>query len=109
MEEDGDKALVFFAGEPYSRYTYWDGNKNHIWSEGCRQKKNLRVSQNVILCAVTNGKLEILGVKALEQGRRFFQNVSKRDKKYGIQNWIFEIERSDRKGDTDTTYDLDAE
>ena len=109
LEEDGDRELVFFAGEPYSRYTYWDGNKNHIWSEDCGQKKSLRVALNVILCEITDGKLKILGVKVIEQGKRFFQNVSKRDKKYGVRDWIFEVERSGDKGDTDTTYDIDAE
>ena len=109
LEEDGDKALVFFAGEPYSRYVYWDGQQTREWSEGCGQKKTLRVAQNIVLCDIEDDKLEIIGVKVLEQGKRFFQNVSKRDKKYGIHNWVFEVERSGGKGDTDTTYDIDAE
>ena len=109
LEEDGDRAIVFFAGEPFARYVYWDGQQTREWTEGCGQKKNLRVAMNVVLCSVTDGELEIIGVKVLEQGKRFFQNVSKRDKKYGIRDWIFEIERSGGKGDTDTTYDIDAE
>ena len=64
---------------------------------------------NVILCDIEDDKLEIKGVRVIEQGKRFFQNVSKRDKKYCIRDWIFEIERSDGKGDTDTSYDIDAE
>ena len=109
FEEDRDKAQVFFAGTPYSRYTYWDGKQTRDWSEGCDQKKNLRMAQNVIICRIEKGKLEILSVKVLEQGRRFFQNVRKRDRKYGIHNWIFEIERSGKKGDLATSYDLQAE
>jgi len=109
LEEDGDRELVFFAGEPYVRYVYWDGKQTREWIEGCGQKKSLRVAQNVILCDITEGKIEIKGVKVIEQGKRFFQNVSKRDKKYGIHNWIFEVERSGEKGDTDTTYDIDPE
>ena len=109
LEEDGDRATVFFAGAPYSRYVYWDGQQTREWTEDCGQKKTLRVAMNVILCSVTDGELEIVGVKVLEQGKRFYQNVSKRDKKYGVRDWIFEIERSGGKGDTDTTYDIDAE
>ncbi len=109
FEEDRDKAQVFFAGTPYSRYVYWDGKQTREWSEDCGQKKNLRMAQNVIICKVEKGKLEILSVKVLEQGRRFFQNVRKRDRKYGIQNWIFEIERFGKKGDLATNYDLQAE
>ena len=109
LEEDGDKARVFFAGVPYTRYVYWDGQQTREWSEDCGQKKTLRVAQNVVICRIEKGKLEILSAKVLEQGKRFFQNVSKRDKKYGIQNWIFEIERSGSKGDTDTTYNIDPE
>ena len=109
FEEDRDKAQVFFAGTPYSRYVYWDGKQTREWSEDCGQKKNLRMAQNVIICRIEKGKLEILSVKVLEQGRRFFQNVRKRDRKYGIHNWIFEIERSGKKGDLATSYDLQAE
>lgn len=109
LEEDGDRATVFFAGEPFARYVYWDGQQTREWTEGCGQKKNLRVAMNVIACDISEGKLDIIGMKVLEQGKRFFQNVSKRDKKYGIYNWVFEVERSGGKGDTDTTYDIDAE
>jgi hypothetical protein len=109
LEEDGDRELVFFADTPYVRYVYWDGKQTREWTEDCGQKKTLRVAQNVILCDLADGKIEIKGVKVLEQGKRFFQNVSKRDKKYGIRDWIFEIERSGEKGDTDTTYDIDPE
>ncbi len=109
LEEDGDKARVFFAGVPYTRYVYWDGQQTREWTEDCGQKKTLRVAQNVITCRIEKGKLEILSAKVLEQGKRFFQNVSKRDKKYGIRDWIFEIERSGSKGDTDTSYNIDPE
>ena len=56
LEEDGDKALVFFAGTPYSRYVYWEGQQTREWSERCRQKKTLRVAQNLILCNVEDGR-----------------------------------------------------
>ena len=109
FEEDRDKALVFFAGTAYSRYVYWDGQQTREWTEDCKQKPQLRVAQNVIICRIKDDKPEILGVKVLEQGRRFYQNVRKRDRKYGIQNWLFEIERFGKKGDKGTTYDLQAE
>ena len=109
FEEDRDKALVFFAGTAYSRYVYWDGQQTREWTEDCKQKPQLRVAQNVIICRIKDDKPEILGVKVLEQGRRFYQNVRKRDRKYGIQNWLFEIERFGKKGDKSTTYDLQAE
>jgi len=79
LEEEGDRELVFFAGSPYHRYVYWDGQQTREWTEDCGQKKNLRVAQNVIECAVEEDKLKILGVKVIEQGKRFFQNVSKRN------------------------------
>jgi len=109
LENDGDRKSVYFAGEPHVRYVFWDGQQYQDWTESCGQKKNMRASMNVIVCEVEDKKLTIVGVKVLEQGKRFFQNVSKRDKKYGIQDWIFEIERSGDKGDTDTSYDIDAE
>ena len=109
LEEDGEKVSVFFAGKPYARYVYWDGQQTREWTEGCGEKKDLRVAMNVIVCEVEDKQLEIQSVKVLEQGKRFFQNVSKRDEKDGIREWIFEIECSGSKGDTDTTYDIDGE
>ena len=64
---------------------------------------------NVIVCSVEKSKFDILKVKVLEQGKRFYQNVSRRDKKYGIHNQLFEIERSGGKSDKETSYDIDAE
>ena len=94
LEEDGDKALVFFAGASYVRYVYWDGKQTREWWEDCGQKKNLRVAQNVILCHSADKKLEITGVKALEQGKRFFQNVSKRNCPPKFQNSLILFEFS---------------
>ena len=109
LEEDCDKAIVFFAGEPFTRYVYWDGQQTQDWYEGCGQKKTLRVAMNVIICNVEKNKFNILKVQVLEQGKRFYQTVSKRDKKYGIYNWLFEIERSGGKGDKETRYEIDTE
>ena len=109
LEDDGDSVMGFFAGTPHSRFVYWDGTQYQEWSEGCGQKKSLRISQNFIVCSVEDGELEILCVKVLEQGKKFFKNVMKRDAKYGIQNHIFEIERAGAKGDSDTTYSIDTE
>ena len=109
LEEDGDKVLVFFAGQPFTRYTYWDGQQTHEWSEGCGQKKNLRLAMNVIICSVGESSFDILSTKVFEQGKRFYQSVSRRDKKYGIHNWLFEVERSGSKGDKETRYDIEAE
>ena len=61
---------------------------------------------NVIICSVEKSKFNIIKVKVLEQGKRFYQIVSKRDKKYGIHNWLFEIERSGGKGDKETSYEI---
>ena len=109
LEENEDKALVYFAEEPFTRYTFWDGQQTREWYEGCRQKKVLRLSQNVILCNIESDKLIILGVKVIEQGKRFYTIVTKRDERYGIHNQLFLIERSGGKGDKETRYEIEAE
>ncbi|MBC8278491.1 MAG: hypothetical protein H8E46_09685 [FCB group bacterium] len=109
LEDDGDSIMGFFAGKPHSRYVYWNGTQYAEWKEGCGEKQNLRVSQNFIVCSVEDDELEIVGVKILEQGKRFFKTVMKRDAKFGIQNYLFEIQREGNKGDSDTTYSIDAE
>ena len=109
LEEDRAKVVVFFAGEPFTRYVYWDGQQTREWNEGCGHKKNLRLAMNVVLCNIEESNFDILSVKVFEQGKRFYQSVSRRDKKYGIHNWLFEIERSGGRGDKETRYDIEAE
>jgi len=37
LENDGDRKLVYFSGEPYVRYVYWDGTQYQEWTENCGQ------------------------------------------------------------------------
>ena len=109
LEENRDKALVFFAGEVYYRFVYWDGTQYRKWYAGCDKQLIKRVAMNVIHCNIEKEKLEILGAKVFEQGKRFFKTVRNLDNDYGLHDWLFQIVRSGDRGDTDTVYRIDAE
>ena len=109
LEGDGDKALIFFSGEPYYRSVFWNGTQYQKWYAGCVKQLTRRIAINVIVCNIEGDKLQIQGMKVLEQGKRFFKTVKKRDISHGLHDWLFEIERSGDKGDTDTVYRIDAE
>lgn len=102
--DDGQSALVAFLGEPLIRETYWDGTTYQDWTPGCGHPKTLKTKMNVAVFTLEGGKPVLQGVQILEQGKNFFKDVMKLDKKYGIDNKVFEITR-DGTG-TDTKYTL---
>ncbi|MFA7329749.1 MAG: hypothetical protein WC326_01630 [Candidatus Delongbacteria bacterium] len=101
--EDGDKHLVAFLGEPHIRAVYWDGATYHPWTDGCGKEKTLKTSMNVAVLENRNGVYQIKAVKVLENSKTFYKQVSKMDTKYGVDNQVFEIERTGTKA-KDTSY-----
>lgn len=104
--EDGKCAYVAFLGEPEIRETYWDEGKKtyHDWTPECGHPKTLKTKMNVAVFAIEGGKPVLQGVQIIEQGKNFFKDVAKLDKKYSIDNKVFEVTR-DGTG-TDTKYTL---
>jgi len=112
LENDGDKVIVHFIGEPYTRDVYWTGSKYLPWDAEAERRDCDRVwkfAQNVIVCSVENNAVKIVGVKIIEQGTKFFDNLLNRDAKYGVENSLFEVSRVGAKGDSKTTYNIDFE
>jgi len=102
---DGDKVVGAFCGEPYPREVHWTGEK-YVECEGeacehCKPGKrpSLRVMLNFFVPA--EGEM-----KVIEGGTVWFNDVLKVRRKYGLDNWLFEIERHGEAGDPKTTYSI---
>ncbi|MFA7331954.1 MAG: hypothetical protein WC326_12870 [Candidatus Delongbacteria bacterium] len=103
--DDGDKHLLVFLGFPHIREVYWDGTNYHDWKDGCGKEKSLKTSMNVAIIELVGGRYIFKALKVLENSKTFFKQVNKMDVKYGVDNEIFEVERTGQKA-KDTTYTI---
>ncbi len=100
LQNDGDKIVGVFCGEPYAREVYWDGEKySDTAPEGGGAKASLRVALNFYVPA--EGAMKII-----EGGTAWFKDVVEIRDKYGVEKWIFEVKRRGRKGDPKTKYSI---
>jgi hypothetical protein len=102
LQNDGDKAVVVFLGEPHPReVAFIDGKyvevDEKMKAEG--HKASLRVALNVAL-------FETQEVKVLEQGVMFFKDLVRVRDKYGLEKWAFEVQRHGAAKDPKTTYSI---
>jgi|SRR5262245_3433020 len=100
LENDGDKVVVAFLGEPYSREVVWDEkNEAYVDAPAGSPKPTLRVSFNVY----DRDRRE---VRIMEQGVVWFKQVVACQEKYekDFQHRYFEVKRNGAKGSKRTTY-----
>jgi hypothetical protein len=103
LANDGDKVVGVFVGEPFAREVVWTGERyeefdadNPSQKEG---RKSLRVALNFFVPADN-------AMKVIEGGTNWFKDVLKVRDKYGLDRWIFEIERHGEAGNPKTTYSI---
>lgn len=102
LQNDGDKAVVVFLGEPYPREVCFVDGKYVLFDDKLKAqglKPSLRVALNVAL-------YDTKEVKVLEQGVTFFKDLVRVRDKYGLQKWAFEIQRHGAAKDPKTTYSI---
>lgn len=104
-EADGEAHVMVFCGQPYPRRMHWNGSLY----EDCTGK-------DCTLCA--SGNRTTLGVslnayhvgeqrmKIVEGGTRWFGDIQKVRRKYGLDTWAFEIIRNGAPRDPKTTYSV---
>ncbi len=102
LQNNGDRALVVFLGEPFPREVCFIDNKyvtftDKLKTEGYRS--SLRIAFNVAL-------LDTKEVKVLELGVVFFKDVVAVREKYGLEKWAFEVKRNGAPKDPKTTYSI---
>lgn len=104
LKNTGDKVIGAFCGEPYAREVIWTGeryeefdDKNNSAHQG--KRPSLRVMLNFYV--PTDGVM-----KVIEGGTAWFRDVVKVRDKYGLEKWLFEIERHGDSGDPKTKYSI---
>lgn len=103
LTNDGDKIVGAFCGDPYPREVIWTGERYEPFDENNSahlvKRPSLRVMLNFYVHAVG-------AMKIIEGGTVWFKDVLKVRDKYGLDKWLFEIERHGDAGDPTTTYSI---
>jgi hypothetical protein len=101
LANDGDKVVGAFCGEPFAREVVWTGDRYETYDAAVHTDKrpSLRVSLNFYVPAEN-------AMKVIEGGTVWFKDVLKIRDKYGVDKWLFEIERHGEAGNPKTTYSL---
>ncbi len=119
LKDDGDKAIIAFVGDPFSRLVYWDQKEGQYLdaeSDGGKafadnnpdKKPSFRASINCYVLQTGNGKnmADDERVAMFENGVTWFNDLVKCKEKYGLGIWLFEMERSGKAKDPKTTYSI---
>ena len=101
LAANGDKVVGAFVGEPFAREVVWTGERYETFDPAVHADKrpSLRVTINFFVPAESD-------MKVIEGGTVWFKDVLKVRDKYGLDKWLFEIERHGDAGDPKTTYSL---
>lgn len=105
LTNDGEKIVGVFCGEPHAKEVHWTGEKYvECTGEGCTlcsgaKRPSLRVLLNFFV--PEDGEM-----KVIEGGTVWFKDVLKVRDKYGLDKWLFEIERHGEAGDPKTSYSI---
>ena len=103
LVNDGDKIVGAFVGDPYCREVIWTGERYERFDPddlvNTGNRVSLRVAFNLYIPAEDR-------VKIFDGGLIFFNDVIKIREKYGVAEWLFEIERHGQPKDVKTTYSV---
>jgi len=103
LANDGDSVIGAFCGEPCAREVVWNGERYDPYDPDndahTGVKPASRFSMNFFAPAES-------AMKVIEGSRAWFTDVLKVRKKYGLDKFLFEIERHGAAGDTKTSYSI---
>ena len=103
LAADGDKIVGAFCSEPFAREVIWLENRYELFDADnpahVGKRASLRVMLNFFVPAED-------AMKVVEGGTMWFKDVLKVRDKYGLDKWLFEIERHGDAGDPKTTYSI---
>ena len=101
LAANGDKVVGAFCGEPFAREVVWTGERYETYDPAVHTDKrpSLRVMLNFFVPDEDD-------MKVIEGGTVWFKDVLKVRDKYGLDKWLFEIERHGEAGDPKTTYSI---
>ena len=101
LASNGDKVVGAFCGEPFPREVVWMGDRYETFDPELHTDK--RPSLPVMLNFYVTAEHDM---KVIEGGTVWFKDVLKVRDKYGLDKWLFEIERHGEAGDPKTTYTI---
>jgi hypothetical protein len=101
LANDGDSIIGAFCGEPYPREVVWTGDRYETFDPDVHhdKKPSLRVTLNFFVPAERD-------MKVIEGGTVWFKDVLKLRDKYGLDRWLFEIQRHGEAGNPKTKYTI---
>jgi len=103
LANDGDKVVGVFCGEPFAREVVWTGERYETFDSDSAEHSDKRPSLRVML----NFFVPAEGaMKVIEGGTNWFKDVLKLRDKYGLEKWLFEIERHGDAGNPKTSYSI---
>ena len=103
LANDGDKVVGVFCGEPFAREVVWTGERYETFDSDSPEHSDKRPSLRVML----NFFVPAEGaMKVIEGGTNWFKDVLKLRDKYGLEKWLFEIERHGDAGNPKTSYSI---
>ncbi|ACY13265.1 hypothetical protein [Haliangium ochraceum] len=103
LTDSGDKIVGAFLGDPYPREVVWTGQRYELFDENDPAHQSKRPSLRVMLNFYVPADD---AVKIIEGGTAWFKDVLKVRDKYGLDRWLFEIERHGGPGDPKTSYTI---
>lgn len=103
LVNDGDKIVGVFCGEPFAREVVWTGERYETYDAANKAHADKRPSLRVMLNFYVPAEK---AMKVIEGGTVWFKDVLKIRDKYGLDKWLFEIERHGEAGSPKTTYSL---
>jgi hypothetical protein len=105
LANDRDRVVGAFCGEPLVKHVHWvDGRSETCVGAGCGwckqgRRRSFRAEMNFYVPA----KREM---KIIQGGERWFRDVLKLREKYGLDRWLYEVERHGGFGDSKTYYSI---
>ena len=103
LAESGEKIVGAFCGDPFPREVVWTGQRYETLDEDNPAHQAKRASLRVMLNFYVPDEN---AMKIIEGGTAWFKDVLKVRDKYGLDTWLFEIERQGAAGDPKTTYTI---
>ena len=102
LQNDGDKAVVVFLGEPHPREVCFVDGK-YVAVDDKLKAQGIKPSLRV---ALTVAVFDTQEVKVLQPGVVFFKDLVRVREKYGLEKWAFEIQRHGAAKDPKTSYSI---
>lgn len=102
MAEDGQRIVGAFVGAPCAYEAIWTGTRYELYDETREEHREERPKLRIAM----NFYVPDDGMKVWEMGVTLFRDVKRVREKYGLDKWLFEVERHGVKGDPKTTYSV---